>query len=63
MDLNCLPFCGVGESATGHHPSPEGFVIFFKLRPAFRRERLTGLKFLISPYGRFADRVLAFLTR
>ncbi|MEO8281515.1 MAG: coniferyl aldehyde dehydrogenase [Ideonella sp.] len=58
-----LPFGGVGESGMGHYHGKEGFQTFSKLRPVFQQARFSTLKFLMPPYGRLADRVLAFLTR
>ena len=58
-----LPFGGVGESGMGHYHGVEGFQTFSKLRPVFYQARFSSLKFLWPPYGTFADRVLAFLTR
>jgi len=58
-----LPFGGVGESGMGHYHGHEGFNTFSKLRPVFYQGRFPALKFLMPPYGRFADRVLAFLIR
>ncbi|WP_310566017.1 coniferyl aldehyde dehydrogenase [Hydrogenophaga sp.] len=58
-----LPFGGVGESGMGHYHGHEGFVTFSKLRPVFYQARFSTLKFLMPPYGRFADRLLAFLTK
>ena len=58
-----LPFGGVGESGMGHYHSKEGFQTFSKLRPVFYQARFTSLKWLAPPYGRFADKLLAFLTR
>ena len=58
-----LPFGGVGESGMGHYHGREGFQTFSKLRPVFYQARFSTLKFLMPPYGRLADRVLAFLTR
>ena len=58
-----LPFGGVGESGMGHYHGYEGFVAFSKLRPVFYQARFSSLKFLWPPYGKFADRVLQFLTR
>jgi coniferyl-aldehyde dehydrogenase len=58
-----LPFGGVGASGMGHYHGKEGFETFSKLRPVFYQARFSSLKFLMPPYGRFADRVLAFLTR
>jgi coniferyl-aldehyde dehydrogenase len=57
-----LPFGGVGESGMGHYHGREGFNTFSKLRPVFYQARWSSLKFLRPPYGKFADRLLAFLT-
>ncbi|MBL0089637.1 MAG: coniferyl aldehyde dehydrogenase [Ideonella sp.] len=58
-----LPFGGVGDSGMGHYHGHEGFETFSKLRPVFYQARFSSLKFLWPPYGKFADRVLAFLTK
>jgi coniferyl-aldehyde dehydrogenase len=58
-----LPFGGIGDSGMGHYHGHEGFQTFSKLRPVFYQARFSSLKFLWPPYGKFADRVLAFLTR
>ena len=58
-----LPFGGVGASGMGHYHGREGFETFSKLRPVFYQAHFSTLKFLMPPYGKFADRVLAFLTR
>ena len=58
-----LPFGGIGDSGMGHYHGHEGFVTFSKLRPVFYQARLSTLRFLMPPYGKFADRVLGFLTR
>lgn len=58
-----LPFGGVGDSGMGHYHGVEGFQTFSKLRPVFYQARFSSLKFLMPPYGKFADRVLAFLTK
>jgi coniferyl-aldehyde dehydrogenase len=58
-----LPFGGVGPSGMGHYHGKEGFETFSKLRPVFHQARFSTLKFLMPPYGKFAERVLAFLTR
>jgi coniferyl-aldehyde dehydrogenase len=58
-----LPFGGVGESGMGHYHGWEGFQTFSKLRPVFRQARWSSMKLLSPPYGKLADRVLAFLTR
>lgn len=58
-----LPFGGVGDSGMGHYHGHEGFITFSKMRPVFHQARLSALKFLYPPYGKFADRYLRFLTR
>jgi len=58
-----LPFGGVGESGMGHYHGHEGFETFSKMRPVFYQTRLSTMKFLWPPYGKFAERVLAFLIR
>ena len=58
-----LPFGGVGESGMGHYHGKEGFNTFSKLRPVFYQSRFSSLKFLMPPYGKFADRLLAFLIK
>ena len=58
-----LPFGGVGASGMGHYHGHEGFLTFSKLRPIFHQSRWSSLKLLMPPYGKLADRVLAFLTR
>jgi coniferyl-aldehyde dehydrogenase len=56
-----LPFGGVGDSGMGHYHGHEGFETFSKLRPVFYQARWSSLKFLMPPYGKLAERVLAFL--
>ena len=58
-----LPFGGVGASGMGHYHGHEGFLTFSKLRPIFHQSRWSSLRMLMPPYGKLADRVLAFLTR
>lgn len=58
-----LPFGGVGESGMGHYHGREGFETFSKLRPVFHQSRWSTLALLAPPYGRLADRVIAFLSR
>ena len=58
-----LPFGGVGESGMGHYHGYEGFLTFSKLRPVFHQARWSSMKLLSPPYGKLADRLLAFLTR
>jgi coniferyl-aldehyde dehydrogenase len=58
-----LPFGGVGDSGMGHYHGHEGFVTFSKMRPVFYQARWSAVKFLWPPYGKFATKYLAFLTR
>ena len=58
-----LPFGGVGDSGMGNYHGREGFETFSKMRPVFYQARFSSLRFLWPPYGKFAERVLAFLTR
>jgi len=58
-----LPFGGVGDSGMGHYHGHEGFETFSKMRPVFYQTRLSSMKFLWPPYGKFADTVLKFLIR
>jgi coniferyl-aldehyde dehydrogenase len=60
---NDLPFGGVGESGMGHYHGHEGFKTFSKMRPVFYQARFSALKFLAPPYGKFADRILTFMTK
>jgi coniferyl-aldehyde dehydrogenase len=47
----------------GHYHGREGFETFSKMRPVFYQARFSALKFMAPPYGKFADRLLAFLTK
>ena len=58
-----LPFGGVGASGMGHYHGKEGFETFSKLRPVFYQARWSSLKLMAPPYGKFADRLLGFLTK
>lgn len=58
-----LPFGGVGASGMGHYHGREGFETFSKLRPIFRQSRFSTLQWLYPPYGKTAERLLAFLLR
>jgi coniferyl-aldehyde dehydrogenase len=58
-----LPFGGIGESGMGHYHGYEGFLTFSKLRPIFRQARRSPMQLLMPPYGKRADRLLAFLNR
>ncbi len=56
-----LPFGGVGPSGMGHYHGYEGFITFSKLRPVYYQPGFTATRYLMPPYGDFADRVLNFL--
>jgi coniferyl-aldehyde dehydrogenase len=58
-----LPFGGIGESGMGHYHGREGFETFSKLRPVFRQSRFSTIAMLAPPYGKLADRMIAFLIR
>ena len=58
-----LPFGGVGASGMGHYHGREGFETFSKLRPVFYQARFSALKYMAPPYGKFADRLLGFLSK
>jgi coniferyl-aldehyde dehydrogenase len=58
-----LPFGGIGESGMGHYHGYEGFLTFSKLRPVFRQARFSTIALLAPPYGKLADRLIAFLIR
>lgn len=58
-----LPFGGVGDSGMGHYHGHEGFVTFSKMRPVFYQAGWSAVKFLWPPYGKFATKYLAYLTR
>ncbi len=58
-----LPFGGVGESGMGHYHGHEGFETFSKMRPVFYQARFSAMKFLVPPYGKFAERMLMFMTK
>jgi coniferyl-aldehyde dehydrogenase len=58
-----LPFGGIGESGMGHYHGREGFNTFSKLRPVFHQARWSTFALLAPPYGKLAERVLAFLSR
>jgi coniferyl-aldehyde dehydrogenase len=58
-----LPFGGVGPSGMGHYHGREGFETFSKMRPVFHQARISAMKFVGPPYGRFADFMLKFLIK
>jgi coniferyl-aldehyde dehydrogenase len=58
-----LPFGGIGDSGMGHYHGREGFITFSKLRPVFYQARWSALRFMWPPYGKFASKYLAYLTK
>jgi coniferyl-aldehyde dehydrogenase len=56
-----LPFGGVGPSGMGAYHAKEGFVAFSKQKPVFRQSRINARGLLLPPYGKLADRLVAFL--
>lgn len=58
-----LPFGGIGGSGMGHYHGYEGFLTFSKLRPVFYQAPFSGLKFLMPPYGKTADRMLSMIMK
>ncbi len=58
-----LPFGGVGASGMGHYHGYEGFLTFSKLRPIFYQANFTAVKYLMPPYGDFANKVINFLAK
>jgi coniferyl-aldehyde dehydrogenase len=58
-----LPFGGVGDSGMGHYHGHDGFVTFSKMRPVFYQARLSGMRFIWPPYGKFADQYLKFFLK
>lgn len=58
-----LPFGGVGPSGMGAYHGEAGFLAFSKQMPVFRQARWSSFALLRPPYGKFADRLVKFLTR
>ncbi|CUB06776.1 coniferyl aldehyde dehydrogenase [Marinomonas fungiae] len=58
-----LPFGGIGGSGMGHYHGYEGFLTFSKLRPVFYQAPFSGMKFLMPPYGKTADRMLGLIAK
>ena len=56
-----LPFGGVGPSGMGAYHAKEGFMAFSKHKPVFHQSRINARAFLLPPYGKLADRLLALL--
>ena len=47
----------------GQYHGKEGVQTCSKLRPVFDQARFSTLKVMMPPYGKFASKMLAFLTR
>jgi coniferyl-aldehyde dehydrogenase len=58
-----LPFGGVGDSGMGHYHGHDGFVTFSKMRPVFYQARLSGMRFMWPPYGKWVDRYLKYILK
>lgn len=58
-----LPFGGVGPSGMGHYHGRHGFETFSKRMPVFRQARFSGFWLLKPPYGKLAQKMMAWLTR
>ena len=58
-----LPFGGIGPSGMGQYHGHAGFLTFSKQKPVFYQARFSALAWFRPPYGRFADRLVAWLTR
>jgi coniferyl-aldehyde dehydrogenase len=56
-----LPFGGVGPSGMGAYHAKEGFLSFSMQKPVFHQSRINARGFLLPPYGKLADRLLALL--
>jgi coniferyl-aldehyde dehydrogenase len=56
-----LPFGGVGPSGMGAYHAREGFVAMSQQKAVFRQSRLNTRGVLLPPYGKLADRLIAFL--
>jgi coniferyl-aldehyde dehydrogenase len=58
-----LPFGGIGASGMGHYHGHAGFLTFSKQKPVFYQARWSALSLFRPPYGKLADRLVAWLTR
>jgi coniferyl-aldehyde dehydrogenase len=58
-----LPFGGIGASGMGHYHGHAGFLTFSKQKPVFYQSRFSALSLFRPPYGKLADRLVAWLTR
>lgn len=58
-----LPFGGIGPSGMGQYHGYAGFLAFSKQKPVFYQARWSPLSWFRPPYGKLADRLVAWLTR
>jgi len=56
-----LPFGGLGESGMGHYHGRDGFMRFSHLRAVFYQARMSGMRWLWPPYGKWTKRYMAWL--
>ena len=59
--VSSLPFGGVGASGMGHYHGREGFDTFSKLKPVFKRNKISTVSFLYPPYGKCMRYFLKFI--
>jgi coniferyl-aldehyde dehydrogenase len=57
-----FPIGGVGASGMGAYHGHTGFLAFSKAMPVMYQSRLNGMKLFDAPYGRFARRIVRWLT-
>ena len=60
---NEFPIGGVGASGMGSYHGHAGFLTFSKAMPVLYQSRINAMKLLDPPYGAWATRLLAWLTR
>lgn len=58
-----LPFGGVGASGYGAYHGEAGFLALSKEKPVLKQSRLSAVKLLYPPYGRFSDWMLKLIGR
>jgi coniferyl-aldehyde dehydrogenase len=57
-----FPIGGVGASGMGAYHGHTGFLAFSKAMPVMYQSRLNGMKLFDAPYGKFARRMVRWLT-
>jgi coniferyl-aldehyde dehydrogenase len=57
-----FPIGGVGASGMGAYHGHTGFLAFSKAMPVLYQSRLNGMKLFDAPYGKFAHRLVRWLT-